>query len=397
MRALDGVMVVDLSHALAGPFCTYHLHLLGADVIKVERPDVGDDFRHYTEHAGLHGMSAPFIAVNAGKRSMTLDLKSEAGRGVLDRLVERGDVLVENFRPGITDRLGIGYEALHKRNPKLIYCSITGFGQTGTLRNWTAYDHIVQAMSGVMSVNGSPDGDPMKVAGPGVDIFAGFLAHSAIVASLLRRERSGSGQYLDVGMLDAAMVMMTPTVGSYLVSGIPPRRSGNRGFRMVVTSDTYRTQDGYLAIGANHQAQFDALCDVLGRADLPQDPRFRDHRSRVEHADELRAVLEEIFAARRATDLEPLLAARQVPVSVVRTVPDIVSHPQLEERRAFLGTEVPGLEEPVRVVGPGFLTDHDQPCVGGPVPSLGQHTDQILAELGYSPAEIVELHSSGTV
>ncbi|HZU15771.1 MAG TPA: CoA transferase, partial [Candidatus Dormibacteraeota bacterium] len=239
MRPLEGMTVVDLGHALAGPCCAYHLGLLGADVIKVERPGLGDDMRDYVEHAGLEKMSAPFIPVNAGKRSVTVNLEVADGREVLERLIRRGDVLVENFRPGVASRLGLSEEAVFALNPSIVYCSVSGFGQTGPLRDWTAYDHIVQAMSGIMSLNGEPDGEPLKMGGPGVDIFSGVLAAGAVLAALLQRERDPArrGQRIDVAMLDAAMVLMAPTIASYFLSGAPPRRTGNRGFRMVVTSD----------------------------------------------------------------------------------------------------------------------------------------------------------------
>lgn len=400
MRPLEGMCVVDLSHALAGPFCTYQLGLLGADVIKVERPGVGDDMRHYTEHAGLDLMSAPFIATNAGKRSITLDLQSAGGLGVLERLVRRADAVVENFRPGVASRIGVGWERLSGINSRLVYCSISGFGQTGELRDWTAYDHIVQAMSGIMSVNGEPDGEPLKLGGPGIDVFTGFAGAYAVLAALMQRERAGPdarGQYVDLGMLDAAMVLMTPMIVTYLLSGVPPRRRGNRGYRLVVTSDTYETLDGHIAIGANHQSQFERLCTVLGVPELALDPRFVDHRARVENGEALREILIGLFRERSADELEPRLAAEQVPVSKVRTIPEIVAHPHLAARGIFQETRLPGWGEPATVVGAGFRFAHDGTEAPDSVPALGQHTDAILHDLGYSDAEIAELRATGVL
>jgi crotonobetainyl-CoA:carnitine CoA-transferase CaiB-like acyl-CoA transferase len=400
VRPLAGIRVVDLSHALAGPFCTYHLGLLGADVIKVERPKVGDDMRHYTEHAGLDLLSAPFIATNAGKRSITVDLGHPRAREVLDRLLAGADVVVENFRPGVAERLGLGWERLRAVNPRLISCSISGFGQTGPLRDWAAYDHIVQAMSGIMSVNGEPDGEPLKMGGPGVDIFSGFAGAYAIVAAVLQRERAGPGspgQRIDLAMLDTAMVLMAPAIATYLLSGEPPRRTGNRGYRLVVTSDTYATADGYLSIGANHQAQFERLCAVLGVPELPRDPRFADHPGRIEHAEALRAILVDLFAGRSAAELEPLLAAEQVPVSRVRTIPEIVAHPHTGVREIVQDAALPGRAEPARVVGAGFRYAHDGPGPPGAVPSLGEHTDAVLRELGYRDDEIASLRADGAL
>jgi crotonobetainyl-CoA:carnitine CoA-transferase CaiB-like acyl-CoA transferase len=400
VKPLEGVRVVDLSHALAGPFCTYHLGLLGAEVIKVERPEVGDDMRHYTEHAGLELMSAPFIATNAGKRSITLNLRQARAREVLDRLLTRADVVVENFRPGVADRLGLGWERLRTVNPRLVSCSISGFGQTGPLRDWAAYDHIVQAMSGIMSVNGEPDGEPLKMGGPGVDIFAGFAGAHAIVAALLQRERAGPeapGQRIDLAMLDTAMVLMAPAIASFLLSGEPPRRTGNRGFRMVVTSDTYATTDGHLSIGANHQAQFERLCAVLGVPELARDPRFADHGSRIAHAEALRAILVALFAGRSAAELEPLLAAEQVPVSRVRSIPEILAHPHVAGRDIVVDAALPGRDEPARIVGAGFRFAHGGPGAPGAVPRLGEHTDEVLRELGCGDAEIAELRATGAL
>ena len=400
MKPLAGVRVVDLSHALAGPFCTYHLGLLGAEVIKVERPLLGDDMRHYTEHAGLKMMSAPFVATNAGKRSITLDLKSPRAREVLDRLLAAGDVLVENFRPGVAARLGLDWDTVKEVNPRLVYCSVSGFGQEGPLKDRAAYDHIVQAMSGIMSVNGEPDGEPLKMGGPGIDIFSGFAAAYAILAALLQRERAGPGApgtRVDVAMLDSAMVLMAPLIATYFMSGVPPRRVGNRGFRTVVTSDTFETRDGHLAIGANHQSQFVKLCAVLGVPDLATDPRFSEHAARVANAAELRQRLTDLIATREADELEALLAAEEVPVSKVRDIPEITAHPHLADRGIFVNAAVAGLAEPARLVGAGFSFDHDGPGEPGPVPALGEHTDAILAELGFSTIEVSALRRAGAL
>src|SRR6202008_2751636 len=219
MTGLKGIRVLDFSHALAGPLCTYHLALLGADVIKVERPEVGDDLRHYTEHAGAKDMSAPFVAANAGKRSITLDLKTPEGQEAVRRLALSADVVIENFRPGVPDKLGIGYAALKAINPKLIYCSLTGFGGTGELKEWAAYDHIIQAMSGIMWLNGEPTQGPLKVGLPFADTFSGYVAAFSIMTALFQHQRTGQGQFIDVGMLDATLMLLSQGVATYGMSG----------------------------------------------------------------------------------------------------------------------------------------------------------------------------------
>ena len=387
MMAMDGIRVLDFSHALAGPLCTYHLALLGADVIKVERPGLGDDLRHYTEHAGAKDMSAPFVAANAGKRSIALDLKSATGREAVRRLAQRADVVIENFRPGVPKKLGIDYETLKQLNPKMVYCSLTGFGATGELSQWAAYDHIVQAMSGIMWLNGEPDQGPLKVGLPFADTFSGYVAAFAITSGLFQRERAGIGQFIDIGMLDATLVLLSQGIATYQMSGVAPIRTGNRGYRLVATADTYPTKDGYLSIGANHHHQFVAMCEALGWQDILNDPRFADHQARLRHNDALRQTLEQHFATASAAELEQKLAAVSVPVSKVRTIAEIIAHKHVRERDLFVETTVPGMAEPIQLTGSGFRFGDDTPRRTADVPTIGQHTEEILHEIGMSPGD----------
>ncbi|MBB3911163.1 CaiB/BaiF CoA transferase family protein [Sphingomonas desiccabilis] len=393
MNALDGLTVVDLSHAIAGPTCTNMLVELGATVIKVEPPGTGDGFRHYTEHGGEAMLSIPFASINAGKRSIALDLKTPAGIELLWRLLERADLLVENFRPGVLARLGLDFDALHARNPRLILVSITGFGQTGPLADRGAYDHIAQAMSGIALMNTGPDG-PQKIGMPIIDSFTGYLATIGFLAALRRRDASGLGEHVDVAMLDAALKLVNTTVSVHSYTGRTPGGTGNRGFRLVATSEFYPTAQGWIALGANNQQQVEALLHVLGHPELIDDPRFRSHDARVAHYPAVRAWLTETLSTWRAADLEARLAEARVPVAMLREVGEIAQHPHVLERGTLHPVALPGWDRPLDVVGPGFATETRPTST---VPTLGSDTDAILAELGLDEAAILALRRSGVV
>jgi crotonobetainyl-CoA:carnitine CoA-transferase CaiB-like acyl-CoA transferase len=395
-RPLAGLTVIDLTHALSGPTCTNMLAMLGASVIKVERIGAGDDFRHYTEHAGLPGMSVPFAAVNTGKKSITLDLKSPEALQVIEKLVRTGDILVENFRPGVAAKLGLNWNSLKKINPALIHAAISGFGQTGELRDWTAYDHIVQAMSGIMWMNGEPGTDPMKVGFPIIDTFTGYMAVIGILAALQRRHTTGEGESIDVAMLDSAFNLIGTAVPIYFHTNEVRSRTGNRGYRLVATSETYRTADGHIAIGANHQHQIEALCDVLACQWLLKDARFVTHKDRVHNHEALRSALAGLFAKVNGEEIEPMLAARHVPVAYVRDLGQVLKHPHWRERNLFLESELPGAAQPLRVAGPGFQFGSGK-LQAGPVPELGQHTEEVLDSIGYDAASIASLRRNRIV
>ncbi|OYY92101.1 MAG: hypothetical protein B7Y45_01050 [Sphingomonas sp. 28-66-16] len=396
MKPLAGVRVLDLSHALSGPTCTNMLALLGAEVIKVERPGVGDDFRHYTEHAGMPGMSIPFAGANTGKKSITLDFRKPEAKEIIHKLAATSDLLVENFRPGVTTKLGLDYATLKAINKGLVYASISGFGQTGAFRDWTAYDHIVQAMSGIMWMNGDPEGGPMKVGFPIIDTFSGYMAVIGLLAALHRRDQTGEGDFVDVAMLDSAFNLMGGAIPTYFYTGEVRGRTGNRGYRLVATSETYRTADGYIAIGANHQHQIEAMCAVLHCEWLLTDERFADHKARVRNHEELRAALADIFREHNGEEVEPRLAEAQVPVAFVRNLGQILNHPHFKERDIFLDAELPGAAEPLRLVGPGFQLASGK-LEAGAVPTLGEHTDDVLRDLGYDADAIARFRTAGAV
>lgn len=393
---LAGLRVLDFTHALAGPTCTNVLAQMGADVVKIERRQGGDEYRDYRVHGGPPGMSTPFTAVNAGKRSITLDLRTKGGRKVLDRLVDGADVAVENFRAGVSRKLGIDADSQRARNGGLIYCRISGFGSGGPLAEWTAYDHIVQAMSGMMWLNGT-DG-PLKVGISLADIFAGHSAAQAILAALVRRGRDGRGEVIDVSMLDCMLALSGQYITRHSITGMEPDRGGNAGFKRVVTSDTYQTRDGYIAIGANHQHQYEALCRGLGCPELITDPRFAEFENRCLNARELKSELQAVLLTWSADDAEVALSKLSVPVSKVRSLVEILDHEQIADRGFLRQATAPGIDAPFQVAGLGYtFTSQTGPAPVESVPALGEHTDEILAELGFTDAEMRDLEAEGAV
>lgn len=397
--ALHGVRVLDLTNVLAGPFCAYQLALMGADVIKVEVPGEGDLARQLGADAALNArhMGASFLAQNAGKKSLTLNLKSEQGKAVLHRLVKTADVLVENFRPGVMDRLGLSHDALSASNPTLIYCAISGFGQQGPLKKTPAYDQIIQGLSGMMSITGSQDTGPLRVGYPVADTLAGMTAAFAISSALVRRLSSGEGAFIDVSMLDAALTSMGWVVSNYLIAGVEPSAHGNDNFT-AAPSGTFRAQDGMLNIAANKQEQFVALMETLDLQSLVADPRFAGREDRKRNRAALTLLLEERLKTRTCAEWEVLFTKIGIPSGAVLTVPQALALPQIKHRE-LLKTfdEAPGLDKPLTVARCGFKLSGGDPDVTMPPPVLGQHTDEILHSLGYTPAEVAALRQEGAV
>ena len=395
---LHGFRVLDLTNVLAGPFACHQLAHLGAEVIKVESRQGGDLARQLGADPGLNqrGMGASFLAQNAGKRSIAVDLKRPGGKAVLRRLVERADVLVENFRPGVMQRLGLGYDELLAHNPRLVYCAISGFGQDGPLRDLPAYDQIIQGMSGVMSITGSADSAPLRVGYPVADTIGGLTAAMAVAAALADRQREG-GRFIDVSMLEAVIATMGWAVSNLLVAGREAEPMGNENMT-ASPSGTFATAEGLLNIAANKQEQFEALARVIGRPDLLADPRFAQRQARLEHRAALKAEIEAALACRTAEAWWPLLTEAGVPAGPVYTVAQALTHPQIAQRgllATFAGA--PGAVRDVRVLRTGIKLDGAAPSVDAPPPTLGQHTDAILAELGYDEAQVRALRQEGAV
>ena len=393
MSLLAGIRVLDLTNVLAGPFCCYQLAQLGAEVIKIEVPGSGDLARQLGADADLNRklMGASFLAQNAGKRSVTIKLKNPAGKEVFQRLVGTADVVVENFRPGVMDRLKLGYADLKKLKSSLIYCAISGFGQDGPLKDNPAYDQIVQGLSGVMSVTGDKTSAPLRVGFPVADTIGGLTAAFAIAAALFRRKRDGAGEFIDVSMLEATLVTMGWAVSNWLIAGVPPEPLGNDNMT-ASPSGTFRTGAGLLNIAANQQAQFEKLCELIGRNDLATDPRFIQREQRKQRRYELKAEIEAALAAKPAKEWAAMLNSHGVPAGEVLSIPEILDHPQITGR-ALVETfpAASGIKREIKVVRAGFHLASGNPRPVTPPPELGADTETILEELGYDRADIAQL------
>jgi crotonobetainyl-CoA:carnitine CoA-transferase CaiB-like acyl-CoA transferase len=386
---LAGTRVLDLTNVLAGPYCSYQLALLGAEVIKIEAPGVGDLARQLGADAELNaiGLGTSFLAQNAGKKSVVVDLKSEEGTATFARLVESADVLVENFRPGVLSRLGFGWPRLQQLNPRLVYAAISGFGQTGPMSQRPAYDQIIQGLSGMMSITGTRDTAPLRVGFPICDTIGGLAAAMAINAALVGRARTGNGCFIDVSMLEASVSAMGWVVSNYLISGHLTEPMGDQN-ATAAPSGTFEAMDGPLNIAANSQEQFVTLCRVIGRPDLPADERFRDREARKTNREALNHELNVILRGRPALEWEETLSAAGVPAARVLTVNQALDLAQLAERGFIAELAMPsGLPRTLRVVGNGAIFDGEPSVPVLPPPLLGEHDEEFLSDTG-EPAEL---------
>jgi crotonobetainyl-CoA:carnitine CoA-transferase CaiB-like acyl-CoA transferase len=385
MRPFEGIRVIDVTHVLAGPFATYQLAVLGADVIKVEHPDEPDQSRGVGSDKELNRrkMGTSFQTQASNKRSITLDLQQAKDREILKKLVATADVFVENYRPGAFEALGLGYEALAVINPQLIYASFSAFGQEGPRGPQTAYDHVIQATSGIMAMTGTKEVHPVKLGSPVIDYATGTTGAFALAAALFQRERTGKGQRIDMAMLDVAMILMSTHLTGYLHNGAHPRPHGNS--HPHATNSAYATKDGMVMLGASNLRQQKRLWTVLGRPDMVKrtnDERDADHAREVAH-------LTEIMLTKSAADWEEFLQARHVPAARVRTMGEALADPQLASRgvihRHAAGGSDEGGKRGLSVPLAAFTFAHGGPRIDTPPPQLGQHNDEIFAELKHDP------------
>jgi crotonobetainyl-CoA:carnitine CoA-transferase CaiB-like acyl-CoA transferase len=392
---LHGLLVVDLTRVLSGPYCTMLLADMGARVIKIERPNRGDDTRAWGPPF-VGDESAYFLSINRNKESLTLDLKQPAARTILERLLDRADVLAENFRPGAMERLGFGYDRLAARWPRLVYCSISGFGQTGPRRDQPGYDAVVQAEAGLMSITGDADGPAYRLGVATGDIVSGMFAAQGVAMALLARERTGRGQRVDVGMLDSTAALLTYQAGSYFATGLAPERMGNR-HPTIVPYETFAASDGEFVLAVGNDDQWQRCCRVVGLVELAADPRFTTNRERVRNYDVLRPLLADRLRSRTRAAWIEALTAEGVPCGAVRDVAEVLEDPQIAARSMVEAAEHATLGS-VRVLGvPVKLSDTPGSVRTAP-PTLGQHTDQILRnDLGLTDAEIASLRSAQVI
>lgn len=390
------VRIIDFTRVLAGPFATQQLALLGADVIKVEARE-GDEMRFgsLSREWMKRGLSPSWQSVNANKRSLTLDLKNPKAVEIVQRLVKNADVVVENFRPGVMDRLGLGYDALSKINPRLIFAAISGFGQTGPERNSAAFDGMIQAMSGLMSMTGYPETGPTRAGFAACDVLSGMTGAFAISSALYQRTHTGKGQFVDVSMLDATLNFLRQQVTEFTIAGHVQRQFGNLSVSRKPTADMFRTADGFLVLAVLTEEQYQRLANLLDRPQLLTDPRFKDWPTRIENRLALKNILEDALSTADAPTWERRIKAADVPGARVWGIDEIVTHPQVAAREQI--QSIPSPHGDLRLMASGFRLAHGGARVDRAPPAIGEQTGEILAEAGYSDAEIAAIRESKIV
>ncbi|MGI9521297.1 MAG: CaiB/BaiF CoA transferase family protein [Hyphomicrobiaceae bacterium] len=395
-KPFDGIRILDFTQVFAGPFGTFQLALLGADVIKVERKG-GEPMRFSpgSEVWAERAMAPTWCAVNANKRNIALDLKDPKAIEIVKRLAADSDVVAENFRPGVMERLGIGYETLSAINPRLIYCAISGFGQEGPYRNTPSYDGRIQATSGIMSITGHEDSEPTRAGFAVCDALSGMTSAFAIASAIHQRTQTGQGQLIDVSMLDATLTFLSPTLCEYTLAGVKQGRFGNQAVSRIPTANLFAVKNGHILLAVNNEDQFKKLLKCIGREEILSDPRFADWPSRIKNEPALREVIETEFAQADAETWEARLAEAGAPASRINTLADAVEHPQLEHRDVL--QKIDGPYGPMTLIGSGFKLQHGSGSIDRAPAKLGEQAFEILTEARYSAAEIDQMRTDGVI
>lgn len=402
MQPVEDIRVLDMSRALAGPFCTMMLGDLGADVIKVELPRLGDESRGWgppfvgKPSESYPGESTYYLSINRSKRSLTVNLKSPEGKEIIKQLATVSDVLVENFRTGTLDKMGLGYEHLKAINPRLIYCSITGYGRTGPYAERPGYDFVMQAEGGIMGVTGPVEGPPFRVGVSLVDITTGMFAATAILAALRARDFSGEGQLLDLSLLDSSVAILANVAANYTIAGVEPRRMGNAHFN-IAPYEVFHARDRWFVLGAANARQWEMLCEVIGKPEISTDARFATNQDRVANRIALQEVLNEAFAARDAMEWVTRLNEVGIPSGLINSIADVFSHPQALDRQLRIEIEHPtaGL---LGFPGYPYKMSKTPAQAHRPPPLLGEHNEEVLRDLlGYSLEEVAQLRERGAI
>jgi len=397
MKLLEGIRVLDLTNVLSGPFCTLQLALLGAEVIKIENPKDGDLARKLgcVPDYNKKLMGTSYLAQNANKKSLTLNLKQPKAKEIFKELVKTADVVVENFRPDVMDRLGVGYEVLRQINPRLVFCAISGFGHTGPDAYKPAYDQIIQGLSGVMAINGDERLNPLRCGFPVCDTVGGLNAAFAIMAALFSRERTGQGQFIDIALLDSIMPLMGWVVANLMIGGQQPVLMGNDNFT-AAPSGTFKTKDGFINIAANKQEQWENVADLLGVPELKEDPRFKERDARKTNRRALTLLLEARLVTQSTDYWVELLNQNDVPSGAIPTLEEALQAPQIGHRQAFTKIRAGGIGE-IPLFNHTAKFSAATGNVEAPPPLLGEHNAEILGQIGYSAADLQSLKADGVI
>ena len=391
--ALEKIKVVDLTRTLAGPFCTMMLGDMGADVIKIEEPERGDETRSWTPF--WNGESTQFVSFNRNKRSLSLNLREKEGLDIVRTLARDADVMIESFRAGALDRMGLGYEEISSDNPGIVYCSISGYGRTGPMAEKPGYDLIIQAYSGLMDLTGEPDGLPLRVGFSLVDLFTGMMAFGSIVTALYHKQATGQGQRLEAALLDGQVAALSYHATAYLATGVVPQRMGS-GHPSLVPYQSFQASDGYFILGVANQGLWERFCAGTGRPDLLEDPRFKTNDDRVTHRAECVAALNEMFRTRPVAEWVEIIEQCGVPCGPINRVDDVVHNPQVNARNMIAELSHPNVPD-LKIPNSPLKLGETPPVIKRPPPLLGQHNDEILGELGYGADDISSLQQRGVI